>query len=154
MDSIEHFRTFDAAKWFWIVAGDESRAWSSEACAYVENYPMDRITRIVSEAELTAVLRPYGLQGPAPTQKDYADAVQRHVDETAQARGYLDGVTCASYSASTAAGWVADAAAFVAWRDAVWASVLETLAAYEAGQITQPRISAVVAALPEIEWPG
>ena len=59
--------------WYWIVAGDESRVWSSKASAYV---PADDATyqawreaggipsRIASEQELADVLRPYGLFGP------------------------------------------------------------------------------------------
>lgn len=59
--------------WYWIVAGDETRVWSSAASAYV---PADDVTyqawreaggiptRIASEPELAGVLKPYGLFGP------------------------------------------------------------------------------------------
>lgn len=58
--------TYDPLDWHWIVAGDESRYWSSAAGAYVASLPDDAgVTRIASEAELTDVLRPYGLRGPA-----------------------------------------------------------------------------------------
>lgn len=50
--------------WFWIVGGDESRAWSSAVGGYVAGYPTDRLTRIASEAELNDVLKPYGLALP------------------------------------------------------------------------------------------
>lgn len=59
--------------WYWIVAGDESRVWSSKASAYVPVSDatfqawLDRggiPTRIASEQELADVLRPYGLFGP------------------------------------------------------------------------------------------
>ena len=50
--------------WHWIVAGDDTRAWSSAANAYVTEWPADRVTRIASEAELRDVLAVYGLRGP------------------------------------------------------------------------------------------
>lgn len=52
--------------WFWIVGGDESRAWSSAAGAYVTTWPADAVTRIVSETELSEVLSGYGRVGPSP----------------------------------------------------------------------------------------
>lgn len=55
---------YNPLNWFWIVSGDESRAWSSAAGAYVAEYPTDRLTRIASEPELNEVLRPYGLVLP------------------------------------------------------------------------------------------
>jgi hypothetical protein len=57
---------FDVTDWFWIVAGDESRAWSSAAGAYVTDYPTDRVTRIYNEQELTDVLAEHGRLGPVP----------------------------------------------------------------------------------------
>ena len=56
--------TFDIMDWFWIVAGDTSRAWSSKAGAYVTKWPKDRQTHIVSEAELSEVLLARGISGP------------------------------------------------------------------------------------------
>jgi len=64
--------------WNWIVAGDESRAFSSNAflaangtsmtdfpAAYVTQWPEDAVTRIGSEAELADVLIAAGLM-PSP----------------------------------------------------------------------------------------
>lgn len=56
--------TYSPHSWFWVVGNDTSRAWSSTAGTYVTSWPADRVTRIASEAELTDVLRPYGLAGP------------------------------------------------------------------------------------------
>lgn len=58
--------------WFWIVGGDESRAWSSAAGAYVAEYPVELTTRIADEAELTDVLRGHGLSGPLVAAEDVA----------------------------------------------------------------------------------
>ena len=55
---------YDPFNWFWIVGGDESRAWSSAAGCYVSEYQTDRLTRILNEEELTEVLAAYGLPGP------------------------------------------------------------------------------------------
>lgn len=51
-------------KWFWIVGGDESRAWSSEAGAYVTEWDNRRVARIASEQQLSDLLRLYGLAVP------------------------------------------------------------------------------------------
>lgn len=64
---------FDVTRHFWVVAGDETRLWSSAAAAYVpagnaayqdwraaDGLP----TRIASEKELSDALLPYGLVGP------------------------------------------------------------------------------------------
>lgn len=59
-------QNYDPLRWFWIVGGDESRAWSSVDGAYVSEYPSDRLTRIASESELNEVLRPYGVVLPLP----------------------------------------------------------------------------------------
>jgi len=55
---------YDPKDWFWTVAGDTSQAWSSASSSYVGKWPLDRVTRIASETDLTDVLRPYGLRGP------------------------------------------------------------------------------------------
>lgn len=94
---------------------------------------------------------------PAPrTLEDYRAAIRAHVDATAQARLYDNAVSCASYLNSTNPVWAAEAQAFVAWRDAVWAYVFAELAKVENGQRPQPAIEEFVgeltAAVP-MEWP-
>lgn len=66
-------------KWYWIVGGDTSRAWSSAAGAYVQQWPTDRVTRIGSGAELSAVLRPHGLAIPTPVAADVKDECRRRI---------------------------------------------------------------------------
>lgn len=83
-----------------------------------------------------------------------AAAVQAHVQATARARGYDSAEACASYVASTVPAWVAEATAFVAWRDAVWTQALERLAAVEAGESSIPTAEALIASLPAIDWGG
>jgi len=92
-----------------------------------------------------------------PTLEDYRAAIRAHVDATAQARNYDNAVSCASYVNSTNPQWAAEAQAFVAWRDAVWAYVFAELAKVENGQRPQPAIEEFVgeltAAVP-MEWPS
>lgn len=145
---------FQPAAWFWIVGGDESRAWSSAAAAYVSAWPPKRVTRIASEAELNEVLRSYGLAIPAPEMVDYQISIQSHIDATAKSKGYADGVAIAGYSTSTIPTWSEEAAAFIAWRDQVWVYAYTELAKVQGGHRAQPTINGLIAELPTIIWPG
>jgi hypothetical protein len=70
---------FNIKDWFWVVGGDTSKAWSSAASAYVTEYPTDKLTRIASEAELSDVLRVYGLRGPYVSINDVRAEAQRRI---------------------------------------------------------------------------
>ena len=99
-------------------------------------------------------IAPY--EQPDPTLEDYRSAIQAHVDATAQARNYDSAVSCASYVASGNPVWAAEAQAFVAWRDAVWAYAFAELDKVQSGQREQPTVADFVdevqAVLP-MEWP-
>lgn len=99
--------------------------------------------------------RTFGLAKPvvALTVEDYRIAIQAHVDATAIVGNYDSGTSLASYVASTNPAWAAEAAAFVAWRDSVWAYAYAELDKVLAGQREQPDVEAFIAELPEIEWP-
>ena len=71
--------SYNVANWFWIVGGDEARAWSSAAGAYVAPPPADRVTRIATEIELSEVLRPHGLVLPAPSAADVKAECRRRI---------------------------------------------------------------------------
>jgi hypothetical protein len=105
-------------------------------------------TFVVSETE----------DGPVFTQvltpDDYERAIQKYVDATAAERRYSDGGSCASYATSTNPIWAAEAQAFVAWRDAVWAHAYAELTRVEAGQRPQPSVEDFLAELPVIAWPA
>lgn len=143
---------YDPRNWFWIVGGDESRAWSSAACAYVSDYPTDRLTRILNEAELNDVLRPYGLALPAPTIDDYKNAVQAHIDAVARAKDYDSGISLAGYKGSAVDAYAGDADAFTTWRDPLWLNVFGILADVQSGAIPQPTIPELIAMLPAPPW--
>lgn len=84
-----------------------------------------------------------------PTIEDFRAAVQAHVDAVAVARLYDSGVSLASYIGSTNAAWAAEAATFIAWRDAVWAHVYALWAKAPADLTPE----ALIADLPRITWP-
>jgi hypothetical protein len=91
---------------------------------------------------------------PPPSKGDFRTGVQAHVDATAQSRDYDSGVSLASYVGDPNETWAAEAAAFVAWRSAVWVFVFDWLAGVEAETQAPPEsVDALVAALPEIVWP-
>ena len=90
---------------------------------------------------------------PAPTITDYENAIQNLVDETARERQFRDGVTLASYVASTVPVWAAQAQTFVAWRDNVWFYTYGELAKVQAGQRPQPTVEKFLDEIARIAWP-
>ncbi len=101
----------------------------------------------------TSFLPPLPAVPVPPAVAEYEEAVQRVIDETARQKMFRDGVTMASYVASTVPEWAAQAVAFVAWRDAVWAYSYVELAKVLEGQRPQPGIDALLEELPAIVWP-
>lgn len=93
---------------------------------------------------------------PAPEQiiEDFRVAIQAHVDATAISRLYDGGNSLATYVSSTNPQWAAEAVAFVAWRDGVWAYSYAELDKVLIGQRGQPTIEAFLAELPPIVWPA
>lgn len=83
----------------------------------------------------------------------FRTAIQSMIDSKAQEKDYDSGATLASYVNSTIPQWSAEATAFVAWRDAVWAYALAELDKVKSGARSQPTIEAFLAELPEFEWP-
>ena len=96
------------------------------------------------------------VENPKPTQdeiiKGYEYAVQRHLDKTAQSKGYDNTYTCLSYLNSTDEKWKTESTIFNSWRDSVWQKCHELLNAFIAGELEQPTIEEVIEALPKIEW--
>lgn len=87
------------------------------------------------------------------TATDYANAIQAHVDTTAQSKGYADGVALAGYSTSTIPAWAAEAQAFISWRDQVWIYAYTELANVQSGQREAPTVAGILGELPSIVWP-
>lgn len=91
----------------------------------------------------------------AAAKEAFRQAVQAHVDATAQGRMYDGGMSLAGYVSSAVPEWQAEAQAFVAWRDSVWLFVFGLLAQIEAGEAEPPESpAALVAMLPAMEWPA
>lgn len=88
-----------------------------------------------------------------PTITDYENAIQDMVDNTAREKQFRDGVTLASYTASTKPDWAAEAQAFVAWRDNVWFYAYGELEKVQAGQREQPTVEQFLAEIAPIAWP-
>lgn len=103
---------------------------------------------VLAEAMGPAAYDPPELE--PPTVGNYSNAVQAHLDATAQSRLYTDGNSLATYTTSTNPQWAAEAQAFVAWRDAVWQQVY---AMWAIPPDPVPTPAEVVAGLPVIEWP-
>lgn len=91
---------------------------------------------------------------PQPALSDYENAIQGMVDATARERLFRDGVTLASYTASTNPQWAAEAAAFVAWRDGVWTYAYAELAKVQGGLRSQPAVEDFLTEIDPITWPG
>lgn len=100
---------------------------------------------------------------PAKVIKSYEEAIQEHIDKVAQARGYDNGYTCASYFDDKNARYASDARIFKDWRSDVWVYVNQLLNQYANtfGEETEIPASAlagyptpedVIAQLPQIEW--
>ncbi|MBX9751163.1 MAG: hypothetical protein K5Q68_16355 [Roseococcus sp.] len=90
---------------------------------------------------------------PAPTLADYEAAIAEHVEAVARSRSYSSAASCAGYINSTVPAWAAEAAAFLAWRDAVYMAAFGTMAEVQQGA-PAPRIRDLIAGLPEMEWPA
>ncbi|WP_421359975.1 hypothetical protein [Agrobacterium rosae] len=86
--------------------------------------------------------------------EDYEIAVQSLIDNTAKQRQFRDGVTLASYVNSTDKLWAAEAAVFVAWRDAVWKCSYAEFDKVQNGERAQPTVAEFLAELTPIVWPS
>jgi hypothetical protein len=111
--------------------------------------PGDPIFAEVEAAAQGVELPPEPQPEPPPQNAEtLAAAVDALVESVAQAMQYRSAVHCASYANSTVAQWAAEAAAFMAWRDAVW------LAVYALDPADPPAtVAEVLAALPEFVRP-
>lgn len=85
-----------------------------------------------------------------PTEKDYGDAVQAHLDAWATAQGYDSIAAMVSYADDPNPQFAAEGRAAVDWRSAVWTHV-----AQRGGFHTPPpSIEEFIAGLPAPAWPG
>ncbi|MDE2105942.1 MAG: hypothetical protein KGL39_52455 [Patescibacteria group bacterium] len=97
----------------------------------------------------------YPPPAPAPTQAQiiasFEAAVQNWLDTTAQSWQYESILSAASYAASTVQKFKDEAAALIAWRDAVWNACYTAEAAIQAGTQAMPASTAAfIATLPQV----
>ena len=78
-------------------------------------------------------------------------AIDAAVEAQAKSLGYNSAAHLAGYVTSTVEAWAAEAAVFIAWRDAMWTTALALQDAAAAEGVV-PELDAVTAALPD--WPG
>jgi len=88
------------------------------------------------------------------TRKVLADAMQAHLDQTAQERGYDGILSLCSYATSANARFGPEGQAGVTFRDAVWAFGYGLIDEIQAGTRPVPTAEELVAALPSIVWPS
>lgn len=81
---------------------------------------------------------------------DIKQAIQTHIDTTAQSKDYNNGVSCASY-AGYDNPFQAEAIVFAKWRSDVWHTVAQ-LQAQAIKTKTLPSADDVLAQLPTIDW--
>jgi hypothetical protein len=77
----------------------------------------------------------------------------KHVEDEAILKQYSSAVSCASYVLSTNPQWKAEAEAFIAWRDAVYAYGISIISDVEGGAAI-PTMEQVIAGLPKMNWPS
>lgn len=80
-------------------------------------------------------------------------AVQAHLDQKAQERGYDNILSLCTYATSVNSKFQTEGQAGVEWRDAVWAYCYQELNEVESGQRTIPTPQELVAELPTFTWP-
>lgn len=119
----------------------------------VPNDMTNRFRQMITEWEAAGHSIP-AYQPPTPTVDAYRAAIQSLVDQTAQSRKYDSGNSLASYAASTNQEWSAEAQAFIAWRDQVWAYAYAELDRVQSGAREQPTVEQLLGELEPIEWPA
>lgn len=148
---------------YFIVHATPDQVWSTARRSYVpaddEAYLSWRKSfgryppAVFTHEELTEQLEAIYPSGAPITEAAFQRAIDAHIENTAKARQYSSAVACASYATSTIPAWKAEAEAFVAWRDSVWAYVFTELGKVQADERQPPLPEAFIAELPSMEWP-
>lgn len=82
-----------------------------------------------------------------PTIQDYENAVQNHLNEYAQSKGYDSILSACSYAAEVNQ-FQAESKQFITWRSAVWAYCYQVLQDVQGNQRQAPSIKELIAELP------
>lgn len=89
---------------------------------------------------------------PKRLRAEIVNAVQLHMDITAQTRNYDNIHTLSSYADSLDIVFAAEGLAGRRWRDEVWITCRQILNDVQQGLRPMPTVSEVLAELPVIEW--
>lgn len=87
-----------------------------------------------------------------PRLEDYDAALTAHLDSVAQSKRYADRISC-SVRAGYPGPFQAEGIAFATWMDTCNQIGYQMLADFQAGNIPQPSVEDVIAALPPMVWP-
>lgn len=112
-----------------VVDAGQFAQWNGVAWVVLDNYPQ-----------------------PLPTLEDYDAALTAHLDYAAQSKRYADRISC-SVRAGYPGPFQAEGIAFATWMDTCNQIGYAILADYQAGNIPQPSVEDVIAALPPMVWP-
>lgn len=112
----------------------------SDATHIIDNEPVTLIPEPVppTDAEIIAML---------------TGAVQSHLDIISRQRNYDGILSLCTYSTSTDPVFAAEGQAGVEWRDAVWRTSYQIMAAVKAGTRGVPTREELIAELPAMVWP-
>lgn len=86
-------------------------------------------------------------------EKQYIDAIQQHMDKTAQEHGYDNIFTVCSYVTSGVERYRKEAVACVEWRDRVWTFSNDYLDKVKRGEADVVTVEEFIEMLPTIVWP-
>ena len=84
---------------------------------------------------------------------EYECLLKSHIKTVALERNYDNALSIATFTNSTNTDWKAEAEAFVAWRDDVWAYAIEQLDLFESGGRELVTTDEFINELPVIRWP-
>lgn len=89
---------------------------------------------------------------PEELKQALTDAVQVHMDETAEAKGYDNIFTVCTYIDTGVERFDEDGRKARVWRSACWSYCYAQLALFEAGEREIPTAEELIAELPKLEW--
>lgn len=85
--------------------------------------------------------------------RQYTDAIQEYLDQTAQTKNYATILSACSYAAGNHPKYSVEGQACLVWREAVWDKCYEILNDVQTGVRPPPTLQQVIAELPQMVWP-
>lgn len=107
-----------------------------------------KLGAIELEADADAVAEKLAVE----TRARLTAAIQRHLDATAQVRGYDGILSLCTYATSNHTRFATEGRAGVEWRDSVWGTGFQLLDEVLAGAREIPTEGELIGLLPEIQW--